>query len=1206
MSKDKENQDTEDTQTKDSSLLGHKREHESEEPSQKINNEYCALCRNGGNLLLCDNCVRSFHLECLKLEEDDIPEGNWFCPICTMQKDIKERKERKKNENKQEMDEAQRKRLIKNEKRRLWRRKKKEEEEAMKNKLNLNGDPSRNQIIDNILANNNALNQAKGASMKSYLGVLNRMDKLPLNNSKICLNITYTQLLDKNTRHNKSLSLPILFPIPNNIMINFYEKTNNLFEALNKRKITKYILENYSDETKYKFEDDNKDKDKEMNLAYNDYKDIINIDNKKIKELKSNSDDIDINEEINKLLKLPNSVKALNNMLTENKDLFKYNNMMRDYWNVILEKKSSTSQANKHTMVRYPINSKELYSFPDYHGLDEKYFKKAEGVIYPFLNGKIFTRLIGIYDFILTFSNKLYIDQFRIEEFYAALLQADKYKKGEIFLLTCVYISLVLLLIFELGETSLLDLYNKKEIELIMLKVIIEHKKIEMKNLYEFVYHTWPELVRLFLLSNTYSKSFNYMNISNEFLNKLDNVVDIYNFYQAFSFEDKIYLLEKLIYICYETNFVRNTIREEQDKKLEIKKREKELDDQLRDIEFKKREKEKENQFAQPEARIEEINNKIKHLSVKNRVEYKKNKAKLESEKEKYQKSIDEINTINTQRDEILFKISSLKEEYMNTPSFNKSYLGSDGRGYKYYFFNWMDDYIFLRVNTKSKKSKEKTEEKNEEKKEMEEEEENEDNSSSNSDKEKARDDKDKDDLDKYEWRIIKDKEILNNDIIDKLSEKGIEEAELKSKLIKIYRKYSNNNTNNTNNNNSSKDDNKDKDKDNKEKDSKEKDKEKILTIEEIFKTKTLKYENNKNPMLIKSENDNKKNTFKPFYVINGNNNYNLNKFVAEKIDKIEQNITKYLSIDNRQWESPSNRTKIKQWILKITEIPKFINVLLFFNERIKMPYKIELNNNNNNSSQKKDEKNNKKMKLKKTITDEEKEGGENAKTTKGDIFDENGFLNIEYQNESLTYSNRIRLWTKENESYNVEKIYISYLKEVKTYPQLIISANLFEIAIFELNRRKEFYKKKDKNDIVENKESKEIKKEENKKDKDKDKEKKEDEENVIEDSSEEKSDNDESKEEEKEKENNKDKEKDKDKKGINDKRRTNPKKKLIDWNVECMYCGDYGDLLNCQECPNAAHLTCTKLKSAPESWLCPNCQNKSKTKNNKKDKDKN
>jgi hypothetical protein len=351
-----------------------------------------------------------------------------------------------------------------------------------------------------------------------------------------------------------------------------------------------------------------------------------------------------------------------------------------------------------------------------------------------------------------------------------------------------------------------------------------------------------------------------------------------------------------------------------------------------------------------------------------------------------------------------------------------------------------------MRVNTKSKKPKKKEEEK----KEMEEEE-NEDNSSSNNEKEKN------DDEDKYEWRIIKDKEILNNDIIDKLSEKGIEEAELKSKLVKIYRKYTNNNANtNTNNNKDEKDEKDDNsDSSDKEKEKEKKEKEKILTIEEIFKLKTLKYENTKCPLYIKPENDNKKNIFKPFYVINGNNTYNLNKLVAEKIDKIEQNITKYLSIDNRQWESAANRTKIKQWILKLTEIPKFINVLLFFNERIKMPYKIEQNNSNNNTSNQKKEEKNKKMKLKKTINDEEKEGGENAKNTKGDIFDDKGFLNIEYQNESLTYSNRIRLWTKENESYNVEKIYISYLKEVKTYPQLIICANLFEIAIIELNIRK-------------------------------------------------------------------------------------------------------------------------------------------------------
>ena len=1181
MSKDY--QDTEDTQTKDSTLLGHKKERDSEEPPQKINNEYCALCRNGGNLLLCDNCVRSFHLECLKLEEDDIPEGNWFCPICTMQKEIKERKEKKKNDNfKQEMDEAQRKRLIKNEKRRLWRRKKKEEEEAMRNKLNLSGGASRNELIDHILTNNGSLQPMKSASMKSYLGVLNKMDKLPLNNSKICLNITYTQLLDKNTRHNKSLSLPILFPIPNNLLINFYEKTNNLFEALNKRKITKYILENYSDETKYKFEDDNKEKD--MNLAYQDYKEIINIDNKKIKEMKNNINDTEITEEINKILKLPNSVKAINNMLTENKDLLKYNTMMRDYWNVILEKKSSTSSTNKHLMVRYPINSKELYSFPDYHGLDEKYFNKNEGVIFPFFNGKILTRLFGIYDFLLTFSNKLYIDQFRIEEFYASLIQSDKYKKGEIYLLSSIHISLVLLLIFELSETSLLDLYNKKEIELIMLKVVIEHKKLDIKNLYNFIYHTWPEIIRLFLVSNTYSKTTMYLNITNDFLIKLDNIFDIYAYNQTFNLEEKILLLEKLIYICYETNFVRNTIREEQDKKLEIKKKERELDDQLRDIEFKKREKEKENQFTQPQTRIEEITNKIKHLSVKNKLEYKKNKAKLDAEKEKYEKIIEEMNSINSQRDEILFKISSLKEDYMNTPTFNKSYLGSDGRGYKYFYFIWMDNYIFMRVNIKKKKNKKKEEkeEKKEEKKEMEVEEEEEEEN--NEEKE-----------DKYEWRIIKDKEILNNDIIDKLSEKGMEEAELKNKLLKIYRKFPDNNSTISSNEKEEKKDIKEK-KENKEKKDKKEKEEKIPTLEEIFKTKSLKYENTKSPLYIKPENENKKSSFKPFYIINGNNSYNLYKLVSEQIDKIEQNITKYLSLDNRQWESNINRNKIKQWISKISELPKFVNVLLFFNERIKMPYKIEEKekNNNNNQSQKKEEQKQKNKKLKKTITDEEKEQEENP----GNIFDEKGFLNIEYQNHTLQYANRIRLWTKENESYNVEKIYLSYLKGVKTFPQLIICVNLFEIAINELNKRKEQYKKKEKNEIIENKEKeKENKKEEKKENKkEKKEEKEEEEENVIDDdSSEEKSE--EKKDEEKKGNNN----------NNNDKRKTNPKKKLIDWNVECMFCGDYGDLLNCEECPNAAHQTCAKLKSTPNTWLCPNCQSKTKSQNKKeKNKDKN
>lgn len=49
---------------------------------QRTNRESCSICRDGGDLLLCDNCPRSFHVDCLKLKQSDIPEGEWFCPTC--------------------------------------------------------------------------------------------------------------------------------------------------------------------------------------------------------------------------------------------------------------------------------------------------------------------------------------------------------------------------------------------------------------------------------------------------------------------------------------------------------------------------------------------------------------------------------------------------------------------------------------------------------------------------------------------------------------------------------------------------------------------------------------------------------------------------------------------------------------------------------------------------------------------------------------------------------------------------------------------------------------------------------------------------------------------------------------------------------------------------------------------------------------------
>ena len=43
------------------------------------------MCKRKGDeatLLLCDGCDKGFHMACLRLEEKDVPDGDWFCPAC--------------------------------------------------------------------------------------------------------------------------------------------------------------------------------------------------------------------------------------------------------------------------------------------------------------------------------------------------------------------------------------------------------------------------------------------------------------------------------------------------------------------------------------------------------------------------------------------------------------------------------------------------------------------------------------------------------------------------------------------------------------------------------------------------------------------------------------------------------------------------------------------------------------------------------------------------------------------------------------------------------------------------------------------------------------------------------------------------------------------------------------------------------------------
>ena len=1069
--KEKESISESSPKEEDKLILGKKVKRE----TKKINRELCSICRDGGNLLLCDYCPRSFHIECLKLKEENIPEGKWYCPMCAP----KMQKRLEKNQsagNEPEDKEKERKRLIKNQKRRLWRLKKKEQLEAIKNSQQNNVilvNKQGNTLIDSFLKDNINIGN-KGNSNGSYLNYINKMDKLPFLNSKICINITYSAL-NEEEHPNKNLSLPLLFPIPNDVLINSQKKLSSLNEALNKvSSIQKFIKEEKENKT-----------DNDENANNNELKDII-IN----KDIDLNNMMIDEDIETKKLLQTHNSVNALNSIIKDNKDIIKYNILLRDYWDVILQKKSSAIYNNKQ-VIKYPIDDKELYSFPDLYGLDEKYFSKKDGIMYPYFNGALFTRLINVYDFLLTFSSKLYLSKFSLEELYAALKLSETHKDSEIILLSSIHISLIYLLFSDFSNLQLIDIYNNNDIETLILKIIVDNNQNDIKNLYSFIYLSWPELIRLIFYSYTFNIN-HYMSddIKTNINKKLGNVKDVLAYNTMLSFEDKLNILESLILLCYETSFIRDAIKEAQEDRNEIKKSEKEMEEDLKEIESKKREYERQEQFTQPQAKIEEINKRLSTLSEDNstlsRQEITKLRKSLEHEKNEFKAVIRKLTMVNNQRDDILNKIEKKKIEIFDIPMVGKKCIGYDGRGYKYYYFPWIYNKFFVRIN-----SKDQTE-------------------------------------GKYEWHVIEKEENIK-DIIDKLSEKGIHESALKKKMSSIlhkrmgyrFNKYKNEENNNIDLSNPPK-------------------------IEDIFNNNVLKYENIKNPL--RYQKNSKINT-----ITTKTNQFEI---IYDKLCNIESIITNYLSHDGKQWESFINRSNIIAWITCANNIKQYVNFLLFLNDRVKNPYKIEEGNLTSIGI---------KNKPNKKIIEDDIESNNisienNANENIDNIIDNEGKLVINYVNKELQFGNKIRLWSKEFESYNLEDIYLEYLNSVNSIPMLHICIDMFEIVLNDLSKRREYFKKRNDDFVYDNKiignNSNEKKKELNV---------------LLEDFDDDSSYNE----------------------GVKTRLRKNlqkNKKKTIDWNDKCMFCGEYGDLMCCEDCPNVAHLECTNLDKMPETWRCEDC----------------
>lgn len=65
---------------------------DSDNEHEHENHDYCEVCEQCGEIILCDKCPNGYHLECLEPELSEVPVGEWFVQSVKKQK-MKAKKE---------------------------------------------------------------------------------------------------------------------------------------------------------------------------------------------------------------------------------------------------------------------------------------------------------------------------------------------------------------------------------------------------------------------------------------------------------------------------------------------------------------------------------------------------------------------------------------------------------------------------------------------------------------------------------------------------------------------------------------------------------------------------------------------------------------------------------------------------------------------------------------------------------------------------------------------------------------------------------------------------------------------------------------------------------------------------------------------------------------------------------------------------------
>jgi hypothetical protein len=231
-------------------------------------------------------------------------------------------------------------------------------------------------------------------------------------------------------------------------------------------------------------------------------------------------------------------------------------------------------------------------------------------------------------------------------------------------------------------------------------------------------------------------------------------------------------------------------------------------------------------------------------------------------------------------------------------------------------------------------------------------------------------------------------------------------------------------------------------------------------------------------------------------------------------------------------------------------------------------------------------------------------EEGEISVLYSKNLFNQDGNINLYFENNKNLQSYRTRLWSKDWEPYNIEYFFIKYVNIIQSFPSLYISITILEIVLNSLVKRRDLCKKR--MDVAKKKDNKDKYKKENIREITEIKEIKEIKEirqpinknikptnnNSININNNNQNMN--------------------NKNNISNGPINNNDEIVLDDNSSieeeclinivddetkkeaiCMFCNRVGKLIKCQSCSNYTHLLCSKLKKRDSIWTCPNCTNK-------------